>query len=478
MLRFYAVRMAAARFVPLVLLAAMFATRLAHAAPESKVAFGARDITPDVTAASKVYVAGYGPNRVATGIHDPLLARCVVLDDGSRRIALVSVDLVGLQYPAVLQIREGLPELDYVLVSSTHNHEGPDVIGIWGKSPFHRGVDEAYVQRVVERVQQLVHETATRLEPALVDYGTAEDATLLGDSRLPIAKDGVLRLLRFRAPESGRPVGLLVQWNCHPEALGSRNRLITADFPAATIRVLQQRHECPIAYFSGALGGLMAPPRNRIRGADGQFLEDGTFEYSDRYGEAVADLAEQALQAAAPIPLTPFTVSSRAIVVPLENLMYRAARSIGVLQRPARIWEEDFEKIGPLMTRQTADEAAGVETEVAYLRLGELGVAAIPGELYPELVYGQFQEPADPAADYPQAPLEKTIVDLLPEERWLLIGLANDEIGYIIPRRQWDAQRPYAYQRTKSQYGEINSCGASVAPIIMQALANRVRDAE
>ena len=52
---------------------------------------------------------------------------------------------------------------------------------------------------------------------------------------------------------------------------------------------------------------------------------------------------------------------------------------------------------------------------------------------------------------------------------WLLIGLANDEIGYIIPRRQWDMAAPFAYGRTTPQYGEINSCGPGVAPVIMGA---------
>ena len=55
-------------------------------------------------------------------------------------------------------------------------------------------------------------------------------------------------------------------------------------------------------------------------------------------------------------------------------------------------------------------------------------------------------------------------------------GLANDEISFIIPRRQWDSVAPYAYGRDKSQYGEINSCSPEVAPIIMQALKLRVQD--
>jgi len=72
--------------------------------------------------------------------------------------------------------------------------------------------------------------------------------------------------------------------------------------------------------------------------------------------------------------------------------------------------------------------------------------------------------------------IEPTVESILPGKKWLLFGLANDEIGYIIPRRQWDSAPPFAYGRKVSQYGEINSCSPEVAPIIMQALKLRVAD--
>src|SRR5207245_1340869 len=81
--------------------------------------FAEMDITPTVGEKEKpVYMAGFGQNRKATGVHDPLLARVVVLKQGDRKIALVSVDLVGFFYPSVARIREQLKDYHYVLVSS------------------------------------------------------------------------------------------------------------------------------------------------------------------------------------------------------------------------------------------------------------------------------------------------------------------------------------------------------------------------
>ena len=53
---------------------------------------------------------------------------------------------------------------------------------------------------------------------------------------------------------------------------------------------------------------------------------------------------------------------------------------------------------------------------------------------------------------------------------WLLFGLANDEIGYILPRRQWDEKPPFCYGRKKSQYGETNSVGPDAGPILCRAV--------
>jgi hypothetical protein len=232
-----------------------------------------------------------------------------------------------------------------------------------------------------------------------------------------------------------------------------------------------------VLYLSGAVGGLLAPPRGNVKDAAGNVLKEGDYEYARVYGEMVAELAGKAIDAAEPLPLTPFVVSSRPIAVPVDNSLYRVARAIGVLKRPATVWTGDFQQFGDPMTLEKKGLPSAVESEVAYLRLGELHVACIPGELYPELVYGKFQEPVEAGADFPDAPLEPTVAGLMPGKKWLLIGLANDEVGYIIPKRQWDKAAPYAYGKEAGQYGEINSCSAEAAPILMEALKRRVAEA-
>ena len=90
----------------------------------------------------------------------------------------------------------------------------------------------------------------------------------------------------------------------------------------------------------------------------------------------------------------------------------------------------------------------------------------IPGEIYPELVLGKVQDPVDPGADFPDAPIEPAIYGQLKGKHKMMIGLGNDEIGYIIPKRQWDEKAPFCYGLKKAQYGEENSVGPDTAPII------------
>jgi hypothetical protein len=443
-----------------------------------QVGFGEADITPDLKSGKPVWIAGYGQNRRATGVHDPLHVRAVVFREGDKKIALACADVVGLEYPTVNEIREKLPDFHYVMVSASHNHEGPDTIGIWGPGITRSGVDADYMQMLVNRTVDAIRQAEGAAAPVKAFYGTAEDPKLLRDSREPYVFDPVLRALRFEHAQTGKLVGILLQWNCHPETMGGGNTIVSADFPGVTVVELKKKYQAPVAYFTGPVGGLMAPPRGYLKNEAGEELQEGDFAYCQRYGEEVARLAAGAIDAARPLALDGFAVASKPIAVPLENPLYQAARMLGVIKRQGRLWTGEPEQLGEPITPKNARQGKpAAETEVAYVRLGELHVACIPGEIYPESVYGKVQDPVDSGADFPDAPIEKPILETLPGPKVLIIGLANDELGYILPKRQWDKVAPFAYGRGSDQYGEENSVGPEAAPILYQALENRVREA-
>jgi hypothetical protein len=455
----------------------LFVCLSATARADLTVGFAVTDVTPEVGGERPVWLAGFGHGREATSVHDPLKTRAVVLHDGERKLAMVGVDSIGLQLPTIDRIRKQLPGFEFVLVASTHVHHAPDVIGIWGATPFKNGVDPQYIDLVVARVVEAVNTADAARQPADAAYGKASAPKLLRDSRQPYVFDEVLRVVAFHVAGTNKISGVVVQWNCHPEVLGRRNTELTADFVTSTVAALEERYAAPVVFLSGAVGGLMAPPGGLYDAEGSSAPAHGSFAYAERYGRDVAAVAAKAVDAAEPIDLVPLRSFPRRAYVPVDNPMYRLAQTLGTIPRECSVWSGDFAQKGPEFIGEAKKLRAAIETEIAYLRLGKLHVACIPGELYPELVYGKLQDPVDPGADFPDAPVEPNVAGLMPAERWLCVGLANDEIGYLIPKRQWDEKPPFCYGRKDMQYGEINSCSSEAAPIVMQTLERCVNDA-
>ncbi|HBC37732.1 MAG TPA: hypothetical protein DC016_02470 [Porphyromonadaceae bacterium] len=107
-------------------------------------------------------------------------------------------------------------------------------------------------------------------------------------------------------------------------------------------------------------------------------------------------------------------------------------------------------------------------TEVAVWSIGPASFITFPGELYPEILNGGVV--ALSGRDIPVVPLETPPLRYMMQGTFRFgIGLANDEIGYIIPKSQWDEKKPYVY-RDKPYYGEQNSLGPETAPLLYNEL--------
>lgn len=431
--------------------------------PTHFVGFSQRAITPAL-GARPVYLAGFDLGRKATGIHDQLWARAVALADreGRHRIVLVAVDLIGLFNEDVRKVRAlfearspGVP----LVVASTHDHEGPDTLGLWGSGRFSSGVDRAFLERVRALIAEAALEALSRLQPARLVLARARTPGLIADGRLPIVIDDMLLALRF-VGEGGGTLGTLVEWSSHPEALAGKNTLVSADYPHYLRARIEQRLGGSCVFVVGAIGGLMTPIGLKLRATDGHAIPAESFELAQAAGERAAEAALTALrQAPHDSASGVLDYRSQTVFVPLENRLLRLATLLGVIERPL------FSRGRPA-TSLFGDD---LRTEIGYLRIGDAEALLVPGEIYPELVLGGIQDPQDPAADFPGAPRERPLYGLLRADYKLVIGLANDEIGYVIPRSQWDERRPFAYGRREAQYGEVNSVGPSAAQRLEEA---------
>lgn len=411
------------------------------------------------------WIAGFHKHRPAAGIHDPLWARAMVLDDGKTRIALVVLDAIGFGHDDVLRVRERISpdlDLDYVTVISTHTHQGPDLIGLWGPGNFSSGVDPAYLEKVIAGAAATVEQAVAALQPARLQIAQdLEGATpLVGDTRKPHVLDPGLRLIQAIDAQADTTLGTLLAWSNHPETLWSRNVLISSDFPHYFREAMEKgvyRGDSLLApglggiavYLNGSIGGLMTThPSMAIDDplADTAYLEP-SYDKIRAQGDQLALLSLAALDRSTELLETgSIALRAKTLHLPLGNKLFQIAAALGVLNRGMPKW----------MT---------MRTEIAAWTLGPISVMQVPGEIYPEIVNGGIEAPE--GEDFATAPLEiPPLRSQMPGKYQFVIGLANDLIGYIIPRSEWDEKAPFLYGENDSPYGEINSVGPETAPLI------------
>ncbi len=419
-----------------------------------KVGVGQRSITPDLAKFGPVYIAGFGNNRVATGIHDEISARCMAIAVVKEPVVICGVDIIGLFLDDTEKIRKAVAGAR-VVVASLHDHEGPDTMGMWGPAPGESGINEAYTQYVIDRTIEAARDAVKSLQPAkitLAKIDTPELHTFIDDGRPPVVHDAELIAL-FAADLKGKPIGTLLNWANHPETLGSKNTLITADYSGYLRTRLEALLGGTAVFVNGAVGGMQSPLGSKLA------APENSFEKAELIGTRVAALAAEAVKKSSPVEITSLSYRETTVQIPMDNVQFKMAMEAGVFKG-----------------RKKPNADGTSTTTVGYMRLGQSGkplleIALLPGELYPELSVGGIQKYE--GADFPDAPFEAGIKkDLMKAPYRMLFGLANDEIGYIIPKVEWDNVAPWLQNRPKRLYGEVNSMGPEAAPMIVKAFAD------
>ena len=436
-----------------------------------KVGFARATINPDMNDPKHpVWLAGFSQHRAATKQHDDLWAVASVLDDGHTRIGIVALDAIGFFHDDVVEVRRRLKaewKLDYTVVCSTHNHSTPDLMGLWGPDIFHTGVNSSYREHVIATVAKVLGEAAGGLQPASVSIHELKTppAGLVTDTRKPEVYDADLRFMHFTNPTNGSTIGSIVGWGNHPETVWGRNTEITSDYCG----YLRDGLEKGITedgrlmaagvggihmFVNGAVGGLMSTTPNvtvRDPYLGGEFKEP-THDKARALGRQLVSRILPVMQDATALRTNqlPITVRARTLIVKSDNPGFLLAPVLGLLDRGQVGW----------MT---------MRTEVAVLTLGDASVICVPGELYPELANGGIEKA--PGGDFGIEPLEvPPLRELVPGKVKFLFGLANDEIGYIIPKSEWDRKPPYIYGSDHGVYGEVNSMGPNTAMTLHEAL--------
>lgn len=406
-----------------------------------------RSITPVVgeNHSDPIYMAGFGNDRQATGVHDDVWARGYVVQNADKKIAIVTLDVIGYFNNEVRTIREdpAIADLgfDAVMVTSTHVHEGADTMGLWGEDETVSGVDLGYLDFVNAQVAGCIADAHAALEPAVMRFATGStigaslppfpdlvaDGEVLkpyvipGDAFTPPRAEDVIvegdpgeihnpsvPALQIKSIASGAVLATVVNYASHPESLGSDNTLITSDFPHYMRESLEARYGGIAIYQSADLGVLQGPlDVDMIDPETGVEAVRRSFRFAEVMGEALADRAALALDGVTNWVADPEldAVSSGPIQVLVENPFFKIAAGFGIFGR--RALERD------------AQNRLVTSTEVNLLRIGPAQFGVTPNELDPQI--GNHYRDRMTSS----------------EHRWML-GLGNDEIGYQMPTAKFN----------------------------------------
>ncbi|MCB0831659.1 MAG: PKD domain-containing protein [Solirubrobacterales bacterium] len=351
-------------------------------------------INPD----SPQYVAGYGykvgPMQTT---HDDLEARAFVVGKGDKAVAFVSVDLVGwfAAYDGVnapygidatrQKIADALQARGYdvgresVIVSSTHTHSAPAVVGIWGT------LDPAYLKKVSDAAVAAATEAADEAQPSEIWSGVYNIKSFIWQNGQGtnhpdgFEYDNALPILWARDPDTGATNALYATVPNHPDQFkASDNNAMSADWPGYARRKLDEENGGTAVLAAGTLG-RQEPPGS-------------VTAYSEviPQGEIVANEIQRTMAKATPITDSTIDASEQQMLTVADNGELLTA--INLNPNDTAICLDIYEKCTIPRSKQAPYFAPGpdsdtktIGTYVEAARIGDVAFATNPGEAFPEI---------------------------------------------------------------------------------------------
>lgn len=426
-------------------------------------------------------IAGLFHYRAAATVADDLTVRSLVLDDGTTRVAVVVCDLISLKAETIAAARTLIASRcdipgHQVMIACTHTHTGPATSG-----HFNMDADPSYLDWVAGRIADGVTIAVSRLVPARVAHGAAIVDGVCFNRRYHM-RDGTVRFNPgIRNPDILGPAGptdpavtaLLVEsmegdplamWaSLSTHYVGTDDELaLSADYYGLFARTVERWLGSPCV---GILANGTSGNINTID-VEQALAVKGTAR-ARLIATAVAATAIQAVlmqrRDAAPTLAAetfPFQVTRRSIS-PDDVALARSILARPDGDEPAA--EDGFSFVagqpipGPLLQMyahgvlELAQKPAEASVELQILRVGDLTIVALPGEIFVEFGLA-IKAHADGG-------------------RVVVVGLANDHIGYV-PTRAAYSQGGYETWPTPTSWSAPGT-GEAMTEAVVARLRSR-----
>ncbi len=251
----------------------------------------------DISPQEPLFLIGYPHvQRISTGIHDPLYATAMCLDDGERRTIAIVVDVLFVSSALVdacrcrIQERTGVPH-EHILISATHTHSAPvtcDILAMRG-DPVVPEPDPVYMEYLAAGMVTAACQAVESLVPAELAVTTATVDGVGGNRLSPdAARDPEAGIVAVRGVDSGEMIAVQLFYSMHPTVMHEDSTLVSSDFPGYTRRHIEERFpSVRVLYHNGPCGNLS--PRYHVKGQ--------TFAEAERLGRRLGGFVTGALAA-------------------------------------------------------------------------------------------------------------------------------------------------------------------------------------
>jgi len=315
----------------------------------------------DVSPPEGVQLQGYPyQTRENTGIHDPLYADCLVLENGETSVALITADLVFFERAYTRELRSaiekktGIPA-ENIMLSGSHTHSGPRMVTKLFESEINQGlkVEWAYLDNLRNRLVDLAVAAQGNLKAARIGFGRGRagaEQGIGGNRQDPKGlADPAVGVIGIQDSED-RWLAVWVKYSLHPTILQVENKLVSADYPGAIRSYLgKTRPGVPMMFAQGSTGDQSSR----------YFRKNQSFAEVERFGTAIGREADRVLDT--------LVLSDRACLAVRSGEFMPEWKEIPPVEeleeRVDRYWEE--------LRRLEAENAPYVQRQTCYLdRLG------------------------------------------------------------------------------------------------------------
>ena len=413
----------------------------------------AADVTPPVGIAMGGY---WGRRSGATHIRDRLMAKALVCGQGATRVALVAVDLVGLDADVVRGIREKVAcatgiEGTAIMICASHTHSGPLTFPFRGMGR----IDGDYLAQVADSVVEVVVAAAADSQPGRLYYACPEvqigvnrrephlKGTRIGQNPAgPVVP--YAHVLRFVAADGTGAT--LFNHACHPVVLGQDNLQISSDFAGAAARYIEEQTGDKALFVNGACGDVN--PR----------IANGSFADVERLGEELGRAVLEGRDAAVPLDASAISWAHERLDLPLRPPPSRWRAKVEQLKGHLRVRLARGSEVSKAQlewavamckwVQAGADRARVQPFEIQALALGELVLLGMEGE-----IFARYQ--LDLEAVHGPA---------------VLCGFANGCIGYV-PTADEYARGGYEIDQAYKVYPSVQMIAPASEVLIRQRAA-------